>query len=299
MKELYDKWLPDYERSVKSEKTIGVVKAAWKYCSSIYDLPVKELRPRHVKYCMEEGTLTYLGETRKASVSMQLRIKSMLNQMMDYALEKEIVDKNYARDVTGIKELKEKEESEKEHHIAFTPEEIEILWQHTDMPYVAAILINIYSGWRPQELGNILLANTDLNAWTFSGGMKTEAGKRTVPIHTKIRELVKIEADTAEALGCKYLIPYYTGRPNRSSDPYHFDYKRYQTEFYKIVKTLGLNESHKPHDCRKTFVTLAKNSKVDEYAIKYMVGHKITDITEKTYTEREMDFYREEIEKIK
>ena len=38
---------------------------------------------------------------------------------------------------------------------------------------------------------------------------------------------------------------------------------------------------------------------VDEYAIKYMVGHKISDITEKVYTQREFEWLKDEIEKIK
>ena len=36
-----------------------------------------------------------------------------------------------------------------------------------------------------------------------------------------------------------------------------------------------------------------------DYAIKYMVGHKISGITEKVYTRREFAWLREEIEKIK
>ena len=43
----------------------------------------------------------------------------------------------------------------------------------------------------------------------------------------------------------------------------------------------------------------AKKAGIDEYAIKYMVGHKISDITEKVYTQREFDWLKEEIEKIK
>lgn len=37
---------------------------------------------------------------------------------------------------------------------------------------------------------------------------------------------------------------------------------------------------------------------VDEYAIKYMVGHQITDITEKVYTRRDPSWLAEEIRKI-
>ncbi len=48
------------------------------------------------------------------------------------------------------------------------------------------ILIQCYSGWRPQELGLIELANVDLENGTFKGGIKTEAGEdRVVPIHSK------------------------------------------------------------------------------------------------------------------
>lgn len=44
---------------------------------------------------------------------------------------------------------------------------------------------------------------------------------------------------------------------------------------------------------------MAKRYNVDEYAIKYMVGHTIGDITEKVYTQRELSWLRDEIEKIK
>lgn len=47
------------------------------------------------------------------------------------------------------------------------------------------------------------------------------------------------------------------------------------------------------------FVTMAKKYGVDEYAIKYIVGHVINDITEKVYTKREIEWLKTEIEKIK
>jgi len=48
-----------------------------------------------------------------------------------------------------------------------------------------------------------------------------------------------------------------------------------------------------------TLSPLPKKAGVDEYAIKYMVGHKISDITEKVYTKREFEWLKEEIEKLK
>ena len=65
------------------------------------------------------------------------------------------------------------------------------------------------------------------------------------------------------------------------------------------IKQLGISEEHKPPDGRVTFVTRAKKAGVDEYAIKYLVGHTINDITEKVYTKRESGWLKTEIEKIK
>ncbi len=73
----------------------------------------------------------------------------------------------------------------------------------------------------------------------------------------------------------------------------------YRTEEFANLPTDKLNPDHRPHDGRKHFVTKCKDAKVDEYAIKYMVGHKISDITEKVYTAREFEWLRTEIEKIK
>lgn len=44
---------------------------------------------------------------------------------------------------------------------------------------------------------------------------------------------------------------------------------------------------------------MAKKYKADEYAIKYMIGHVISDMTEKVYTNRSREWLNEEIEKIK
>ncbi len=66
-------------------------------------------------------------------------------------------------------------------------------------------------------------------------------------------------------------------------------YDKYQKRFNKIRDALNLNPQRRAHDGRKHFITSAKKYKVNEYAIKYIVGHAITDTTEKIYTERELD----------
>ena len=296
MQELYDKWFPEYEKTVKDTQA---AKDAWLYCSSVYDMRVMDIRARHVKGCMEEGVAVVRGKEQRPSASMKNKIKSLFNLMLDYALEYEIVDRNYSRSFNLTEETIKEIQTVKKEHIPFTDEEILLLWEHVDdKRYVDAILIQCYSGWRPQELGLIRLEDVDLENWTFKGGMKTDAGTdRVVPIHSKIQSLVLRKYKEAESLGSEFLFNCTDPDSNRKN--IKFTYNRYQKGFTRIRDELKLNPDHRPHDGRKHFVSMAKKYGVDEYAIKYMVGHKISDITEKVYTAREFDWLREEIEKIK
>ena len=42
---------------------------------------------------------------------------------------------------------------------------------------------------------------------------------------------------------------------------------------------------------------MAKKAGVDEYVVKRLAGHKITDVTEAVYTIRDIEWLRDEIEK--
>ena len=297
MQELYDKWLPEYEKTVKSTKSVT---SAWAYCSGVYKMRVMDIRARHVKGCMEEGVAVIRGKAQHPSATMKNQIKSLFNMMLDYALEYELVDRNYSRTFNLTEETVKEIQSVKKEHIAFTDEEMDLLWANISSKQgIDIMLIQCYSGWRPQELGLLELKDVDLENWTFRGGMKTDAGEnRVVPIHSRIQDLVLRKYQEAEALGSPYLLNW-TDPNNRNKKNLKLTYARYQKAFERIRDELKLNPNHRPHDGRTHFVTMAKRYGVDEYAIKYMVGHKISDITEKVYTRREFVWLREEIEKIK
>ena len=297
MQELYDKWLPEYEKTVKSTKSVT---SAWAYCSGVYKMRVMDIRARHVKGCMEEGVAIIRGKEQHPSATMKNQIKSLFNMMLDYALEYELVDRNYSRTFNLTEETVKEIQSVKKEHIAFTDEEMDLLWANiSNKQGIDILLIQCYSGWRPQELGLLELKDVDLENWTFRGGMKTDAGEnRVVPIHSRIQDLVLRKYQEAEALGSPYLLNW-TDPNNRNKKNLKLTYARYQKALERIRDELKLNPNHRPHDGRTHFVTMAKRYGVDEYAIKYMVGHKISDITEKVYTRREFAWLREEIEKIK
>lgn len=297
--QLYEKWSTEYFKTLKSDSSARTIKSAWMYCSSIYDMRVNDVRARHIKGCMDNGTAIINGVEKHASAGTKTRIKSMFNLMLDYALEYEIVEKNYARTFKISDNIISEKEDSKRGHIIFKEEEINKLWENVDsVKYVDVVLIQCYSGWRPQELGLIKIENVDLDNWTFIGGMKTKAGtNRMVPIHPRIRDLIKKRYQEAKELNSEYLINCTDTATHRSS--LMFTYDKYQKRFIKIREALNLNPQHRPHDGRVHFITMAKKYNVDEYAIKYMVGHAVMDITEKVYTQRDLGWLIEEMQKIK
>ena len=237
-------------------------------------MKAQDIRVRHIKACME------VTDAPTAKVC----IKSLFNRMLDYALEYEIVTKNYARDFTV--ETPETQTN----HVAYTKQEMDILWQNTSIPLMNAILLQCYTGFRPRELCKIKLKDVNINERYIVGGMKTDAGKnRAVPICDKAMGLINKLMYMSELLGCEYLVCDNDGKP--------MTYSKYYHRFENIMKEVGI-EGHKPHDPRKTFVTMCKECNVDEYAIKRIVGHKIEDITENIYTDRKLDWLLEEVKKI-
>lgn len=301
VKDLYEKWSDSYFQNI-SDSSTRTITSAWAYCSSIYNMRAKDVRARHIKGCMEEGYRIETkgakkGEKVFASASTKSRIKSLFNLMMDYAEEYEIVDKNYARTFDLSEDIiKEKEENTKS-HIIFTETELQTLWKAAGtIQFVDWILIQCYMGWRPQELATIRLDEINMEERYMQAGMKTEAGKqRIVPIHSKIYDLVKVNYDYAMSISSAYL---FNDRGQTHSGSLKMTYDKYSYRFDKVMKTLRLNPEHRPHDPRMTFITRAKKAHVDQFALKAMVGHKIDDITESTYTVRDVEWLREDLEKM-
>ena len=195
--------------------------------------------------------------------------------------------RNYSRDIVVQMDHEEK------HHKAFTNDEIISLWKLAKTDKGGKMVIfQTYMGWRPSEMLQIRRENIDLDNMAITGGLKTKAGKkRTVPIHSAIQNIF-MEFWNASS-GQEWLFP----SPLKKGFP--LTYATYQEYFNGAMKRAQIKEEHSPHDCRKHFITMGKSSKMDEYALKRIVGHAIKDITENTYTDRPISWLREEIEKIK
>ena len=214
--------------------------------------------------------------------------------MFDYAMEHEIVDKNYARMFNLDEDIITQKAKDKKPTIPFNNDELKLLWDNVDkVQFVDMILIGIYSGWRPQEMATLELKDVDLDKNIMFGGMKTDAGKnRFVPIHPLIRELIAKRYEEAVKLGSNVLFNDIDGQRGTK-----MTYDKYRSRFDKVMKRLNMR-FHRPHETRHSFITLAKDYKINEYILKMIVGHKTADITERVYTHRTLDQLQEEILKI-
>ena len=272
--EIYEKWIDEFEKK-KSASMVKNMKATWKHCSDLHDVPINTVKVRHIKGIMKDH-----------NVNTKKRIKTLWNHLFDYAIEYEIVDRNYSR----MFSIGEKRTTQKL-HMVFTDEEMNILWNNKNDPVVSMILIQCFMGWRPQELCNIEIKDVNLVDGTITGGMKTNAGKkRRVYVIPAIKGMVEVWYAKSLSVNSKYLFTNESGN--------QFDYFAYRYRFSQVLNRLGINAGHRPHDPRKHFITTAKKYKVNEYAIKKIVGHDISDITEKIYTDRDSEWVKHEMLKM-
>lgn len=275
-KDLYKLWFDEYKTSGVSESSVKHYQALAKYCSPFNEMPFTKIRPSHI--------MTIIND-EKIAITMRRMVYFMFDKIYDYAIRNGITNVNYCDSI-----IPPKYTPAKDAHICFTDDEMNLLWAGEGDFWVNVILLNCYSGWRPQEMLNIKLSDVDLKAKTFKGGLKTESGiGRVVPIHSKVFPIVEKLYTLSKRMNGEYLISQ-KGGPVR--------YRYYLDCYNKTCKHLELNANHKPHDARVQFVTMAKKAGVDEYAIKKIIGHSVSDITERVYTKRDPEWLRNEIEKI-
>ena len=107
--------------------------------------------------------------------------------------------------------------------------------------------------------------------------------------------MVQKNYDFAVSIGSEFLL---NDKGKARSNSWKMTYDKYSNRFKKVVTELHLNPEHRPHDPRNTFSTRCKKAGVDEYSLKKMMGHNIKDITESTYTERDLEWLRRDLEKM-
>lgn len=238
--------------------------SAYKNVSSLHHMTFRSIRKHHMQKALDECTLGY------SSLS---NIKKLYSQMYKFAMENDIIEKNYAQFVM-ISQENDIEKGE-----PFTQEEIDKLWRHKKDPAARIVLMMIYSGFRISAYETI---EVNREEQYFKGGVKTRNGKnRIVPFHRSI-------------------VPF---AESFQPETFHSDPFRRHV-FYPLLKKLDMlytesGKKHTPHDCRHTFSWLCDKYSVDELSKHMLMGHSLGNDVEKTvYGHRTLEELRAEINKI-
>ncbi len=247
----------------KSSKTSA--RTAYNNCAALHDRKFVELKKQDLQQVVDSCPLKH--------ASLEL-IVSLFHEMYKYAISNDILDKDYSQFVTiNIPDDDEKGEP-------FSQEELDILWDHKDVPYVDTILIMIYSGFRISAYKTMIY---NLEERYFQGGVKTKNGKmRIVPIHEAIYDMA-----------CRY-----------ADSSFCENTSNYRRKFYSTLEHLGIattasGKKHTPHDCRHTFSWLCDKYKVDNLSKHLLMGHSLgNDVEDAVYGHRTLEELRAEIQKI-
>lgn len=271
--ELFEKFIEMKKTSV-DEKTYKGYMYSFKRCQPLHFMKFVNIRTYELQ--------TFFQNLKGISSGTVNNTKSLIKQLFKYAMELDIISKDYSG---FIKTGKYKKVIERN---IFTAEEIAVLWANIrEIEYIDTILMLIYTGMRIGELLNLKKENIDLENSTITGGSKTEAGKnRIIPIHGKILPLITERMYKPT----EYLITnaYGTGK---------ISYNNYlEKKFYRIMEKLGMR--HRPHDTRYTFATMMSDVSDDHTVIKTIIGHKFFDTTEKIYIQKDIERLRNEIDKL-
>lgn len=277
--QLYEKFYQykyEYSGKTYSQSSMNCTKSAYNYCSEIYDLIYNRLRADDFRRILGQTN----SKGKPLSHALQEHIKNLFTQMDKYALQNDVIEKGYA----SFAAITVSEDDTP--GIPFTADELQILWNKKDVPWVDSILIYIYSGWRVSELIQMPTEAIDLKEGTFKGGLKTAAGKnRIVPIHSKIRSFVEHRLNINK--GILFVI---NGKPATSAT--------YTKQFKTTLQAIGITTYHTPHDCRHTFTSLLDSAGVNQVCIDRLIGHASNSLTTRTYTHKTIEELRHAIEMI-
>jgi len=264
---LFELWLE--RKAVKvGAGTLSLMKSSYKHCKSYHNFKYPDIKAYHMQETIDNCGYGY---------STQNGIKVFWRHMDKFVLELDITTRNYGVLLTSATATETTREP-------FSNDEIHVIWAMQNKPWVDSVLFLLYTGFRISEMLDLRKGNISLEAGTITGGTKTTAGKnRIVPIHSKIRHIVKarIQEDG------EYLFSY---------NGMQCGEKNYRKLWHDIM--IKANTKHTPHECRHTFRSRLDSAGANKRCIDLMMGHKSGDVGERVYTHKTLCELKSAIELV-
>ena len=266
LRQLFNEWLPIHSQSI-SRSAVNSYHIAFTHISNISDMSITDIHFQHLQNVINSMHVKGL------SYSSCKKVRTVLNQLFNYAIIKDYPITNYALHLNlgpNVPTIKRR---------VFTRQQINKLWA-IDTSYSRMILILLYTGLRIGELLN--LRRQDINrrsSYLIVKHAKTKAGEgRIIPIHHRIAPLIEQVYNSTD----NYLFP--------------ISYTTFRKHFQDVLKQL--NCKHTIHDTRHTFASLL-DAVAPPNALRSLLGHKQGDITTRVYTHKTIRELRKSIELLK
>ncbi len=273
--EVFEKWSAEHYPKI-SKSNIVAYNSSYKICQPIHNTRFKALKRRHLQSVIDGCGKNY---------PMLIRVKLLYNVLFKYALQNDIVEKDYSKFI-DIAQYKDRVPVKYE-HAPFSAAEIDMLWSHSGRSEASIILMLIYTGVRISELLNLKKENVNLFGNRFDiTSAKTSSGVRCVPIASKVWPFFEAWYNKSDS---EYLLTSDRGKPLS-----YACFTRYKWQ--PFLEELGM--AHRPHDTRHTCITLLTAANVDDKIIKRIVGHRGNDVTDVVYTHYEPEQLLEAINRI-
>lgn len=247
---LYEEKYSKMKKNTKYVRTVAFKKFTQLHTTKIRDINLASMQ-------------SIIDDNKELSISTQQNMITLCREIFSFACKNDLAEKDYSQFLEVSSEKKPKGKT------AFSPEEIQLLWDSLDVPFADSVVILLYTGLRISELLAIKKEDVHFDEkWIMVEGTKTANAKRIVPIHPSISELIKSRLEMNSA--------YLVGYPDKK-----ITYAHYKDRFYELCSTLNLD--HTIHETRHSFATYSIN--MDKTIRAFIIGHSNKNITDDTYTD--------------
>jgi len=255
---VYDAW-SERKYAKAGASVIATGRASWKRLSVLAGMKMRDVGIDDLQRIIDQDEAQGLS---KSSIDKD---KVLMNALFSYAMERDIIVKDYSAFVK-LPHVEAKYEKG-----AFNDIQMKQLEEMATagVPWADTVLMLCYTGFRITEFLTLTRFSYHADGGYLQGGLKTAAGKnRIVPVHPKIQPYLLAWLDkNGETIICR-------------DDGRHLSSDWYRNQAFKpIAKSLGVPNAT-PHWCRHTFASKLHLSGVPELETKRLLGHSNSSVTE-------------------
>lgn len=269
LEKVYELWSAIHFNQV-SESAVKLYQSMWKRFDPIAGMRMQDIRTVHFQNIVNTGTSKSACEI----------LRTLANMLSSYAMENDIIQKNYAEFIR-IPKFEKKEKR------IFSAEEIRLLWEHSNKKNVQIILFMIYTGFRVGEVVTLTADNVHLDEGYIIGGEKTKAGKnRIVPFPSSIPEIKDFVSNWELDAQGNY---------------FSMSINKFREDIFRVgLQECGINDSSlTPHSTRHTFASLSASAGFQPEKLQKIIGHASYSTTANVYIHQDFEQLRQEMQKLK